>query len=292
MRRFVSGLGVAALLLPAAALAQSAELDRVEEMARLGRTDEARQVLGTWWEGPRTNASQRDLQRGLWLRGRLTVDPAQAELDFQRLVVLYPNGPYTAQALFRLAQSAHAQGDGAAAQRHVEALARDYPTAPSRGEAEAWLRAAGPPPPATPSRGPAPATATAQAGGARPATGATAGGATPATAIPATAGPPPEPGGIRPSDGRAPAPADTPLDWFVQFGAFSDDDRAFGLQRDLVAAGMAARLVRVQGSGFLHVRLGRFSTREDAARQLEEVTRRGFTAAIVRDERAEEVVRR
>ncbi len=271
MRRFVSGLGVAALLLPAAALAQSAELDRVEEMARLGRTDEARQVLGTWWEGPRTNASQRDLQRGLWLRGRLTVDPAQAELDFQRLVVLYPNGPYTAQALFRLAQSVHAQGDGAAAQRHVEALARDYPTAPSRGEAEAWLRAAGPPPPAT---------------------GATAGGATPATAIPATAAPPPEPGGIRPSDGRAPAPADTPLDWFVQFGAFSDDDRAFGLQRDLVAAGMAARLVRVQGSGFLHVRLGRFSTREDAARQLEEVTRRGFTAAIVRDERAEEVVRR
>jgi cell division protein FtsN len=82
------------------------------------------------------------------------------------------------------------------------------------------------------------------------------------------------------------------LDWYVQFGAFSDEDRAFDLQRELVAAGLAARLVRVQGSGFLHVRLGRFGAREDANRQLEDVTRRGFTAAIVRDDRAEEVVRR
>jgi cell division protein FtsN len=100
------------------------------------------------------------------------------------------------------------------------------------------------------------------------------------------------PSTIVPSSGRPPAPADVVLDWSVQFGAFSDQERAFSLQRDLVSAGLAARLVRVEGSGFLHVRIGRYATREEAARQLDELTRQGYAAAIVRDDRAEEVVRR
>jgi cell division protein FtsN len=91
---------------------------------------------------------------------------------------------------------------------------------------------------------------------------------------------------------RTPAPADAVLDWAVQFGAFTDEDRAFALHQQLVAAGLAARLVRVEGSGFLHVRIGRFATRPEASDQLQRVTAQGFTAAIVRDGRAEEVVRR
>jgi cell division protein FtsN len=59
-----------------------------------------------------------------------------------------------------------------------------------------------------------------------------------------------------------------------------------------VAAGLAARLVRVEGSGFLHVRIGRFETRAEASQQLQRVTGLGYTAAIVRDDRAEELVRR
>jgi len=277
-RRTIWSIGAMALLLtlPAPALAQTATLDGVEELARLGRTEEARAALTDWWDDARDNASQRDLQRGLWLRGRLTVDPVQAELDFQRLVVLYPSGPFTPQALLRLAQAAHANGDGAAAQRHVDALARDYPSSPSRTQAEAWLRAAGPPP--TPSGSDARGTTTA---------------GTPASrTAPAAAALPDSAGGIRASAGRAAAPADAPLDWSVQFGAFSDEERAYTLQRDLVDAGLPARLVRVAGSGFLHVRIGRFSTRDEAVRQLEAVSRSGFTAAIVRDDRAEEVVRR
>jgi cell division protein FtsN len=78
----------------------------------------------------------------------------------------------------------------------------------------------------------------------------------------------------------------------VQFGAFTDQSRAFALHEELVAAGLAARLVRVAGSGFVHVRIGRFSNRADASAQLQQVTARGFTAAIVRDDRAEEVVLR
>ncbi len=273
----VAGAG----LLPAPLLAQAVALDRVEELARLGRAEEARAALTEWWDGARDDSSQRDLQRGLWLRGRLTVDPVQAELDYQRLVVLYPNGPYTPQALFRLAQAAHAHGDTEAAGRHVGALVRDYPGSTSRAEAEAWLRAVGPPPPPSDARVTRPAAQPGPAG-ARPAQGP---GAT--TTPPATAA-----GGIQPSVGPPTAPAGSVRDWSVQFGAFSDEERAFALQRELVAAGLAARLVRVQGSGFLHVRIGRFASREDAARELEGVAGQGFTAAIVRDDRAEEVVRR
>lgn len=281
---------------PGFARAQSSELDRVEELTRLGRVEEARALLTAWWEGPRVDAPGRELQRGLWLRGRLTVDPAQAELDYQRILVLYPSSPYAPQALFRLAQAAHARGDAGAAASHVAALGRDYPAAPSRTQAEAWLASAGPAQAVSPSAaaggGGAPGGAAAAGGGAaaRPATlpPAPAGGAPPAVAPTARD----SVAAIRPSTGRPPAPAEAVLDWFVQFGAFSDEDRAFELQRELVAAGLAARLVRVEGSGFVHVRLGRFGTREDANRQLQDVTRRGFTAAIVRDERAEEVVRR
>ena len=81
-------------------------------------------------------------------------------------------------------------------------------------------------------------------------------------------------------------------DVVFSFGAFTDEDRAFALQQDLVGVGLAARLVRVAGSRFLHVRIGRFATRAEASTQLEQVSRQGFTAAIVRDDRAEEVVRR
>jgi cell division septation protein DedD len=267
------GLLALSCMLLATSSVGAQSLDRVEELARLGRTEEARAMLSQWWTDARPGAAQRDLQRGLWLRGRLTVDPNLAELDYQRLVVLYPSSPFAPQALLRLAQSAHASGDAEDAARHVGTIARDYPTSPVRAEAEAWLRGAGAPPPAS---DPPPATAPA----------VTAGGAV-ATPPPPTAPPQTAPPTARPS-----APADEVLDWSVQFGAFTDEERAFALHRELVSAGLAARLVRVAGSGFVHVRIGRFSNRADASAQLQEVTARGFTAAIVRDDRAEELVRR
>jgi cell division septation protein DedD len=275
---------VAALSFVAPAAGQA--LDRVEELVRIGRTEDARTVLLEWWNGARDGAPQRDLQRGLWLRGRLTQDPTLAELDFQRLVVLYPSSPFAPQALLRLAQSAHAHGDAESAQRHVQAILRDYPTSPTRAEAEAWLRSAGTPPPATeaarpstppPAAGPPPASATPD----QPAPGSAA------TPPPTTSTPP-----LTPSQTRAPAPADAVLNWSVQFGAFTDEDRAFALHQQLVGAGLTARLVRVEGSGFLHVRIGRFGTRAEASEELQRVTAQGYTAAIVRDDRAEELVRR
>lgn len=283
-----------ALVLFAAAPLAAQSLDRVEELSRLGRTDEARTLLEQWWQEARSSAPQRDLQRGLWLRGRLTVDPNIAELDYQRLVVLYPSSPFAPQALLRLAQSAHANGDGAAAERHVQSIVRDYPSSPVRAEAEAWLRGAGAPPPSsgTPRQTTAAATNT---GTAAAPTREPAIAPTPAPTPAATASPPPATSTATPapsSQTRPPAPAQIPLVWSVQFGAFTDESRAFALHGELISAGLAARLVRVEGSGFVHVRIGRYSNRDEASAQLQQVTARGFTAAIVRDDRAEEVVLR
>jgi cell division protein FtsN len=299
----------AALLLLTPVVAAGQSLDQVEELVRLGRTNDARTVLQEWWTAERADAPQRDQQRSLWLRGRLTPDPTLADLDFQRIVVLYPSSPYAPQALLRLAQSAHAHGDGATAQRHVESIARDYPASPARAEAEAWLRSAGTPTTTTGVTTPPPASGQPVAAQPPPAPPTTTQPATtrpstpqPATTQPATTQPsttqPPATGPaspapvIQPATTRPPAPAEAVLDWAVQFGAFTDQERAFALHEQLFEAGLAARLVRVTGSGFLHVRIGRFGTREEAARELQRVTGLGYTAAIVRDDRAEELVRR
>jgi cell division septation protein DedD len=225
-----------------------------------------------WWNRARDDSSSRDLQLGLWLRGRLTVDPAQAALDFQRLVVLYPSSSYAPQALFRLAQASFAQGDAEAARRHVATLIRDYPSSDSRRQAEAWLVDPGTPPAATTAARP-PGDASSGGGGSR------AGAPTDTAAAPT------------PPFREARAAAEPEI-WFVQFGAFADESRAFALHQELVDAGLAARLVSVEGSAFLHVRIGRFTTREEANAQLEQVRARGYSASIVRDDRAETTVRR
>jgi SPOR domain/Tetratricopeptide repeat len=221
--------------------AQTAGLERVEELAREGRTEEARASLLEWWGGARAEASRRDLQRGLWIRGRLTVDPAQAALDFQRLVVEYPGGPFSDAALFRLAQAAHERGDGARAQKYLATLERDYPTSPVRRAAEAWFADAGPPPP-------------------------------PPDELPVAAA----------ESGR----------YAVQLGAFSSRDRAERLAARVREAGFDPRLVVVEGSRLVRVRVGRFDSAQAASVFSKQIVDRGFTAAVVRDALDEERIRR
>lgn len=254
-------------------------LDRVEELTRLGRAEEARTALTGWWESAAADASRRDMQRGLWLRGRLTVDPAQAELDFQRLIVLYPSGEYTPEALLRLAQAAHGRGDEESARGYVAALARDYANDPVRREAEAWLRGAGP---AEPVEARAEASRGGRGEGARERPGRRGRDDTSGAAAAGRGG-----GG----GAGVPADADREAEFSVQLGAFADADRALALLEDVREAGVDVRLVRVVGSRFLHVRVGRFRERPEAAEQLEALERLGFSAAIVRDERTEQAVR-
>jgi hypothetical protein len=142
LRRFTL---VLFLFIPFPASSQSrASLGEVESLMAQGRILEAREVLETWWDEQGPNVGRMDRQHSLWLRARLTVDPSMAELDLRRLVLEFPGGPYSDDALLRLAQSADLKGDLRQAHAHYTALLRGYPSSPLRRAAEAWLRERGP----------------------------------------------------------------------------------------------------------------------------------------------------
>lgn len=257
---------------PVAVSAQST-LETVDRLTRVGRTEEARAQLLEWWDGERGDASRRDLQRGLWLRGRLTVDPVQAGLDFQRLALLYPSGEFTPDALFRLAQAAWAMGDEAAARRHLGALDQDYRRTGAWERAQAWIPDAGPLPPSGDTPTPVAESAAVESR------------ETPDA---------PQSSPEKPSGSGEPRPAPTAaasdvpvMNYFVQFGAFADLERARALFDEMAARDIDVRLVRVTGSQFAHVRAGRFADRSAAVELLELLTAQGVSAALVRDDRAE-----
>lgn len=255
-------LGLAVVLtaaLSALPVAGQSPLEEVERLTRLGHTEEARAALSEWWEGDRASASRRDLQRGLWLRGRLTVDPVQAELDFQRLAVLYPSGQFTPDAILRLAQASWAMGDEASAHRHFDTLERDYPRSDAYERGREWMADTGPPPPP---------------------------GDTPRRSVASQA----ERAADRPTEEPSGTddPNAVPMDYSVQLGAFAEPDRAMALYESVRAEGVDVRIVRVEGSNFTHVRVGRFAERSAAVELLEELTAMGISAALVRDDRPEE----
>lgn len=256
-------LTAGALMATATPLSGQSALEEVERLTRLGRTEEARVALADWWEGDRAESSRGELQRGLWLRGRLTVDPVQAELDFQRLVVLYPSGRFTPDALLRLAQGSWAMGDEDAARSHVATLQRDHPGAEATRRAARWLADAGPVPPP---------------------------GDTPSRSEQATEETRPD----TPSRSDAPPREETAgaaMNYSVQLGAFAEPERAAALYESTREQGVDVRLVRVRGSQFVHIRVGRFAQRSAAVELLDELTARGINAALVRDDRPEELIR-
>ena len=114
-------------------------LNAVESYLAHGRIEEARRVLESWLSTQGNGASRSDRQRSLWLRAKLTVDPSMAELDLRRLVLEYPGGPFSDDALFRLALFADARGELREAQSSFRELARNYPVSPYRRDAERWL---------------------------------------------------------------------------------------------------------------------------------------------------------
>jgi cell division septation protein DedD len=73
----------------------------------------------------------------------------------------------------------------------------------------------------------------------------------------------------------------------VQLGAFGEEERARAVVQQAVAAGFEARLVRVDGSPLLHVRVGSFAERPGAQALFERLAREGIQGAVVRDDRPE-----
>lgn len=240
-------LAVSGVVRPAHA--QEGELSALERLASSGRTSEARAELVAWWDERYDEVGREERQRALWLRARLTVDPEEALRDYQRLVVLYPGGPFTDRALLRLAQAAHALGDGEQARVHVDALLRDYPRSSVTRAAEEWLRDAGDAP---------------TVGTRAEARSSTEDAGSAGESAPGTEGP-----------------------FSVQLGAFSEPERARAVRADATEAGFDVRLVRVEGSPLLHVRIGSFAERAGAQEVFDRLAREGLQGAVVRDERPE-----
>jgi cell division septation protein DedD len=268
-RVYLGGLLAGVVLLGAAVpvlSAQSGELDAV----RAGRAQEARAELSAWWDDGRSGASRADAQRGLWLRGRLTEDPDQAARDYRRLMVEYPGGPFTDGALFRLAQSAFANGDGEAARALMASLARDYSGSAVMREAETWFVGAGAPVP------PSTAMPIPEDDEPQPLPAAAEAAASPPTVAAGT---------------DSPRASGTSGRYSVQLGAFSSLERAESVRSRAQDAGLDVRTVSVRGSSLLHVRVGRFDSSGEASVFFRRVTGLGFSAAVVRDADKEEKAR-
>jgi hypothetical protein len=249
-------------MFPGALVAQGAEaLDQVEALMAEGRIMEAREALVVWLDSRLTSAGREDRQRGIWLRGKLTVDPAMAEVDFRRLVLEFPGGPHSADALYRLSLLAELRGDREEALALLERLRRDYPVSPLVEDAEVWQRAL---------------------------VGDAAVGVRLAPHL--KEGPP------LPSDSLA-EPLPVPMDsleaswsFAVQLGAFSSIERARALADRLRHAGYQPRIVGLPGDELARVRVGRFPVREEAEALSKDLEGRGFEVRVVADAWSEERV--
>jgi hypothetical protein len=226
-------------------------LDGVERA--MGRADfqEARRLLATWKTSQSPGASHGEREQALWLEARLEVDPDRAEPLYRRLVLEYPGGRWSDQALQHLALLAETRGDTSARDRWLQTLIRDYPASPLRDGALQRLERAG--------------SATSTSASAPP---------TPPQSATESASP-----GVG-AQGR----------FTLQIGAFSDASRARALEAELRARGLPARVAQISGSDLFRVRVGQYATRELAATERESLVGRGLLPADagVRDDADQE----
>ncbi|MGW8266305.1 MAG: SPOR domain-containing protein [Longimicrobiales bacterium] len=251
MKLRILGIGILLVLFPMPGAGQvDASLDEVEALMGQGRILEAREVLEAWWEARGSQVGRMERQRSLWLRARLTVDPSLSDLDLRRLVLEFPGGPYSDDALLRLAESADLRGDLRQAHTNYTALLRGYPSSPLVPVAEEWLVRKGPEVQAL--------------------------------------GPEADPGGVPATARSGTEEEGGPLS--VQVGAFRSLEGARSLSERVRDAGYFPRLVRVQGTDLFRVRVGRFEERGGAESLKRELERAGFEATIVTDAQSEERV--
>ena len=245
-----------------------------------------------------------------------------ASLDYQRLVVGYPGGPYSDEALVRLAMIASSDTDLLGAAGYYRILLQDYPRSPERVRARQWLsdhseeieeaeEAA-----ALEAQAAAEARAAAEAQAAADSTAALERAAPPAADSAAEVEPEvadslpgveePEPAepdsGVQdpveepaeqeapeqePAEQEAPEQEDASAEevggYAVQLGAFSTEEAADRFAETLAQAGFETRVVRVEGSPLVRVRVGRFAERSAASELMAEIDRLGYDAAVVSD---------
>ena len=244
-------------------------LEVVDSLALAGRADEARTVIESWWQSQRVRSSRRDRQRGLWLRAILTVDPRMAGLDFQRLVLEYPGGLHSDEAMLRLGLISAAAEDLPRAAGYFRTLVTDYPRSPQRRQAEEWLSEH------VVAVEEAEAAAREEEAEVREEEAEVREAAADVD--------------VRESEVDSPDRAETASPRYgVQVGAFESEERARSLLAAVNASGLRARIVRVPGSALVHVRIGTFFDRTGAAELMVRVRRRGHEATIAADVAEEE----
>lgn len=249
-------------------------LATVDSLALAGRADEARTALDSWWLNERVGSNRRDRQHGLWLRAILTVDPHMAGLDFQRLVLEYPGGSYSDEAMLRLGLISAGAGDLPRAAGYFRTLVTDYPRSPRRRQAEEWLSDH------LVEVEEAEAAAQEAEAVAREAEAVAARSADSATGADAAA----DAAVVQEPETDSPSGAETAsLRYAVQVGAFESEERARDLLAAVNASGFRARIVRVPESPLVRVRIGAFSDRAGAAELMDQVRRRGHEATIAAD---------
>jgi cell division septation protein DedD len=79
-----------------------------------------------------------DYAEGVYWRAVLAATAADAEMDYRRIIVDYPNSPRVEDALIRLAQLEIARGNYDGALRHLGRLAAEHPESPARARAGYW----------------------------------------------------------------------------------------------------------------------------------------------------------
>jgi len=289
--RLTAAILAALVLAVAPAVAQQAELDRVEALITAGEYAAARSAIQEWWaavEGGR-NVPAEVRARAHLLRARLAPDPRSAERDYLAVALGHPTTPYAPPALLALGQGLLASGDISRAVSYLKRLVDDYPASSLRPVGLLWLARA------------------------RHLDGDVAGACTAARSALATADAnlvgllrreeqaacpladaraQAEPR-AQPADSTARAadrdlPAEDPQGRFaVQSGAFRQREGADALAGRLRSAGYEPRLVFVPGSQLLRVRIGRFASFADAEAVAARLRSAGFAAVVVNDARQE-----
>lgn len=279
---------------PAQASAQTLTLDTVAQLVDSGQYSQARRAIDAWWQAA-SDPSPADAARAHLLRGRLAMDPDSAEHDYLAIALGFPTQPQAPEALLRLGQLLIMKGDAQRAQGYLQRLAADYPGSEFHGPGLLWLARAY----NADSRS-AQACNAARTGlrdsGSDPdlssllqleeASSCRVGDDSATDNAPAARQPAPAPG--RPAPAKA-APATAPQGRFaVQVGAFRQRDGAESLAARLRKAGHTPRLVLVPNSSLLRVRIGHFSTAQDAGGLVRQLKAQGFPAVVVGDANREQ----
>ena len=275
---------LAALVIPAGAVAQVPTLDRVDSLVTAGSYEEARSILDQWWSArDEFDVPGSDMARALMLRAQLAPDPETAEPDYLAVIIGYPTSSHAPEALLRLGQGLLADGDATRAAAYLERLVADYPGRPQRLAALLWLARAD-----NAARRPAAACSAARLGlqdardpDLRSMLEIEAGASCAVRTEPEPRQQQPAPTQReRPESPRQQAGTGNVS---VQAGAFRFPEGAERLMQQLRDAGHQPRLVRVPDSELLRVRVGRFQNDEQAEILIAQLRDQGFDAVVVRD---------